>query len=96
MVPEIEPPVELFSFNPKKTIGLHIEAGQLLLHRQQRQRSLGTLGISPYSNPDAIQEEVDSAREFYRNHRIPVVDVTDKPIESCADEIIRLIQQTIQ
>lgn len=92
LVPGIEPPDELSALNPSKIIGLHIEAGQLLLHRQQRQRSLGTIGVSAYSSPAAIQEEVDSAREFYRSHRFRVVDVTDKPIESCADEIIRLIQ----
>ncbi len=94
LVPGIEPPKELFCLDPKRVIGLHINAGQLLLHRQQRQKNLGTVGISAYSNPQIVQEEVDSACDFYRSHHIPVVDVTDKPIESCADEIIRLLQHT--
>lgn len=84
-------PDELSQVNKQRVIGLTIEPGQLMLHRQERQRRLGAPGPSPYANPQAVYEEVETARRFYRRNGYTIIDVTDKPIESSADEVIRLI-----
>ncbi len=90
-VPGIPMPPQLAELEQKCVIGLTIEPGQLLEHRQKRQRRLGVIPESAYANPEKIYEEVDAARKFFRRHGYPIIDVTDKPIESSADEIIHLI-----
>ena len=91
LVPEIPPPVALFELEARRVIGLMIEPGQLLLHRQHRQRQLGVGGSSPYCDPDHIYEEIQDARRFLNQAGYTIINVTDKPIETCADEIIRAI-----
>ena len=66
-------------------------AGQLLLMRQQRQRSLGIGGRTDYTNPLKIYEELEFANKLFLKSGYTVIDVTDKPIETSADEIIRQV-----
>jgi [pyruvate, water dikinase]-phosphate phosphotransferase / [pyruvate, water dikinase] kinase len=89
IIPDISPPAELFEMDKRRVVGLYIEAGQLLSHRQHRQLHLGTKGSSPYSDPSAIYDEVVHAKKFYRKEDYVIVNVTDKPIEASANEIIR-------
>ena len=91
LVSGLELPVELRGIDRQKTIGLTIEAGQLLALRQQRQRRLGAPGTSDYVEPQRIFDELDEAKRVFKRLGITVIDVTDKPIESTADELIRLM-----
>jgi regulator of PEP synthase PpsR (kinase-PPPase family) len=93
LVPSLPLPPELFRLDPQRVVGLTIESGQLLLHRQQRQIRLGAPGPSAYVDPNSIFEEIQNAKQVFRRGGFSVVDVTDKPIETCADEVIRLIQR---
>lgn len=95
LVPEIPPPAALYELNAQRVIGLMIEPGQLLLHRQHRQRQLGVGGSSPYCDPNFIYEEVQEANRFFHQAGYTVINVTDKPIETCADEIMRAITRQI-
>jgi [pyruvate, water dikinase]-phosphate phosphotransferase / [pyruvate, water dikinase] kinase len=87
----LDAPAELYQLNRQRVIGLKIEAGQLLAFRRQRQRRLGVSGPSSYTNLDNIYEELQYAERVYRQGGFLTLDVTDKPIETTADEIIRLI-----
>jgi hypothetical protein len=40
--------------------------------------------------------ELQVASQFCRQHGFSLIDVTDKPIESSADEIIRLITSRLK
>lgn len=91
LVPGLEPPAKLQTIDPQRAIGLTIEAGQLLALRQLRQRRLGAPGASNYVDPQCIFEELEWAAEIFKRLRISTIDVTDKPIESTANELIRLI-----
>jgi regulator of PEP synthase PpsR (kinase-PPPase family) len=93
LIPNMPLPPVLFQLDPHRVVGLTIEAGQLLLHRQQRQIRLGAPGPSAYVDPNSIYEELQNAKQVFRRGGFAVIDVTDKPIETCADEIIRLIQR---
>jgi len=84
-------PDGLFQLDRQRIFGLSVEAGQLLLFRQQRQKRLGMTGPSYYTDPGHIEEELAFARQVFRQGGFSVIDVTDKPIESSADEIIRLL-----
>jgi hypothetical protein len=91
LVMGLDLPPELFQLDRRRVIGLKIEAGQLLAFRQQRQQRLGVAGPSDYTNPEKIYEELQNAVNIFRRGGFLVIDVTDKPIETTADEIIRLI-----
>ncbi len=91
LVTELTPPVELFQLDSRRVIGLSIEPGQLLGHRQQRQRHLGAPGPTAYTDPAAIYEEMEAARRVFKQGGFSTINVTDKPIEASADEIIALI-----
>lgn len=90
-IPEIEPPEALFKLDPGRVIGLTIEPGQLVLLRQERQRRLGVSGTGGYSDPRNVFNEVETARQFFKRYGFTTLDVTDRPLESTADEVIRLI-----
>jgi regulator of PEP synthase PpsR (kinase-PPPase family) len=91
LVPGLNLPAELFQIERRRVLGLKIEAGQLVAFRQQRQQRLGVSGPSDYTNLEKIYEELEYTAKIYRQNRFTTIQVTDKPIESVADDIIRLI-----
>jgi regulator of PEP synthase PpsR (kinase-PPPase family) len=91
IVPGLVLPSEFSQINPQKAFGLKIAPGQLLLFRQQRQQRLGISGPSDYTNPERLTGELEYALEIIHRSGFTTIDVTDKPIESCADEVIRLV-----
>ena len=91
LVTGLNPPAELFQLDALRVIGLSIEPGQLVGHRQQRQRHLGAPGPTAYTDPVTIYEEMEAARQMFKQGGFSTIDVTDKPIEASADEIIALI-----
>lgn len=88
LIPELPTPPELFKLDRGRVIGLHIEPGQLLFYRQQRQHRLRAPGLSTYTDPEAIYEEVEAARRVFRQGGFSVIDVTDKSIEASAEQVI--------
>ncbi|MCD6355679.1 MAG: kinase/pyrophosphorylase [Anaerolineaceae bacterium] len=91
LIPNLEISPALFKIDRKRIIGLTMRASQLLIHRQHRQRRLGVHGPSPYSDPLAIQEEISFFNSLIKRHGITTIDVTYKPIETSADEIMKII-----
>ncbi len=92
LVPEVPPPPELFKLDRRHVIGLTIRPDQLIVFREQRYARLGVSAPMDYINPRRIGEEVQAALRVFRRGRFAVIDVTDKPIETSADEIIKLIE----
>jgi hypothetical protein len=88
---ELEPPTELFNLDDRRVFGLTIAPAQLMLLRQQRMHRIGAPSVSDYTDPEKIYQELLDAEHLYQRAGFTVLDVTDKPIESCADEILRLI-----
>ena len=91
LVPGIDPPAALSKLDPGRVIGLVIEPGQLISLRQERQRRIGVYGPGAYTDPESVFEEVEFASKFFKRHGFSTLDVTDKPIETTADEVTRLI-----
>ena len=46
---------------------------------------------SLYTEPSEVFKEIEEATKIYRKKRITIIDVTNKPIESSADDIIAKI-----
>jgi len=86
-------PDAFYRLDKQRVIGLTIEAGQLAVLRQQRQRHLGVPALSDYTSPQKVYEEVQYALDFFKRLGISIVDVTDKPIETSAEEVIRIISR---
>jgi hypothetical protein len=95
LVTGLEPPAALFDLDRRRVVGLTIEPAQLALFRRQRQRRLGAPGQTPYTDPAAIFEELEMARGVFERGGFAVIDVTDKPIETSADEIIALVTRRV-
>lgn len=87
----ITPPAELFSIDPERVVGLTIDPGQLVHYRQVRSRRIGIPGHTSYIEPEAVYEELEFAQRLFRRGRFSVVDMTDKPIEEAAGQIISRI-----
>jgi regulator of PEP synthase PpsR (kinase-PPPase family) len=96
LVLEVPPPPVLFRVDRRRVVGLTIEPAQLLAHRQHRRRSLGIPLSAPYTDPTQVYEEVEAARRLYRRHNFAIVNATDKPIETSAEEVIALINRRLQ
>lgn len=92
VVPTIEPPPVLFTLEPRRVVGLTITPQQLLAHRRWRIERLG-LRNGSYVERLAIQEELTAAHHFFAAHGFAVVDTTNKPIETCGEEVVAAITQ---
>ncbi len=89
----ITPRPELFALDRRKVVGITLEPGQLVQHRRFRQQRLGTGGLSVYDDPEKVFEETIAAKKIFQQGGFRVVDATDKPIETSAEEVIALTQR---
>jgi regulator of PEP synthase PpsR (kinase-PPPase family) len=95
IVPDLELPSQFNALDPRRVIGLTIKPDRLLSLRQQRFSQIAVMSNTDYLNLGRIIEELAFARRLFKQRGIPVIDVTDKPIESSADHVIRLITRKI-
>ena len=86
-----ELPASLAQLEPRRVIGLTIDPEHLVGHRRSRDRHRRRLLPAEYTDPQRILAELDYAERLFRRHGFAVIDVTDKPIETTADEIITLL-----
>jgi len=91
IIKDIPLPGELFRIDRRRVIGLDIESRRLLEYRRKREEHMGRVGSSAYSSPPAVLGELEAARSIFREGRFYVVEVTDKPIEIIADEIVKFL-----
>jgi len=94
LVPGTDPPPQLDRCDHRRLIGLTITSELLVQHRAHRQASLGTLPLR-YAEPSRVFHEVEAARAFFRLRHIPTVDVTNKPIEASARDVVTRISRRL-
>jgi len=91
ILPKVRLPAVLFDLPPGRVFGLTIDPVRLAALRRVRQEHLGG-ATGEYANPDFVRREVEYALSIFRSQREwPVIDVTDKPIEEIASEILALV-----
>ena len=49
--------------------------------------------LDDYVDPQRIYEEIDFAEKLFKRSGFTILDVTDRPIESNADDILRLLSR---
>ncbi len=88
---DVEPPHQLFTLPRKRAVGLIVKPERLAELRQARAEHMRipTMG---YADLDHIRQEVAYAYHIFERRRDwPLVDVTVKPIEEAAAEIVSLL-----
>jgi len=92
----IEPPNELFTLPKRRVVGLVVKPDRLAELRLTRVERLGTRALG-YADQDYIRKELTFAYEVFERRRDwPVVDVTSKPIEEAASEVVTLLGKPLK
>lgn len=90
LVPEVEPPEELFKVSAKKCFGLKISAEKLNSIRRERLKSLGLNDQAIYANIDRIKTELNHFENVVEKIGCQVIDVTNKAVEETASLILSI------
>ena len=90
IVPEVEPPVELFKIPQRKIIGLTIRPQPLTHIRQERLKTLGLTTDAEYASLERISKEIQYADRLMAQIGCPVIDVTNKAVEETASKVLEI------
>lgn len=93
ILPDMEPPEELFRPANRMIIGLTINPDQLLRIRTERLKTLGLPAHSKYASLEQIEKELDTAAKWMKRLECPVLNVSDKSIEETAGVIMNLLAE---
>lgn len=91
LVPEVEPPEELFQIDPKRCFGLIISPDKLNSIRKERLMTLGLNDDAIYAQHNRILEEIQHFEKIVGRIDCKVIDVTNKAVEETANVIIEHI-----
>jgi len=92
IVKGIEPPAALFEVDPRKIVGLTIDASRLAEIRQQRARRMGG-NQRAYTELAKIYDELETAEAVHRKLGCPVIEISALSIEETAARVIRLLER---
>lgn len=93
LVPEVDPPEELFKVPVEKCFGLKISPEKLNFIRRERLISLGLNDKASYANIDRIKEEITYFDKIVERIGCTVIDVTNKAVEETANDILYQIKR---
>ncbi len=93
LVPEVQPPEELFQLPKGKVVGLTISPNQLYEIRRERLLALGLRHESSYASMERILQELEFSEEIIKRLGCPVFDVTSKAVEETAGKLLELLRR---
>ncbi|WP_313891839.1 pyruvate, water dikinase regulatory protein [Psychrobacillus sp.] len=93
LVPEVEPPEELFQVDPAKCFGLVITPDKLNTIRKERLIAIGLNDDASYAKIERINEEIIHFEKIVRKIGCRVIDVTNRAVEETANVVINHVQQ---
>lgn len=88
LVPEVEPPEELFILDPARIIGLYTEPEYLNKIRKERLKVLGLNDNATYANISRIIKELEYADKYMKKIGCRRIDITNKAVEETANIIM--------
>ena len=91
LVPGINPPVDLFKADPGRVFGLNISPVYLIAQRANRVRTLHMEETTDYINKRKVGEELEYALRIFEKGGFTEIQITNKPIESSANEILTIL-----
>lgn len=86
----VNPPSVLLRLPPERVIGLTVDPVRLAQLRQARARRISNL-VSEYADLRHVRAEVVYALDLFHQHGWQVVDMTSKPVEEAAAEVVALV-----
>lgn len=93
LIAGIPTPTELFEVDPRRVFGLSISSHQLISQRKNRLAQMGNLDNTNYIDINEIRKEIKNANFVFERGKFTRINVTNKPIETSANEIIGLISE---
>ncbi|WP_170008754.1 pyruvate, water dikinase regulatory protein [Bacillus fonticola] len=93
LVPEVDPPEELFQIPKERCVGLKIQPEKLNQIRKERLIALGLNDNANYANIQRIANELSYFKTIMEKIQCPVIDVTNKAVEETANVILQMVQQ---
>lgn len=93
LVPEVDPPTELYQGPRDRCIGLTINPEQLNYIRIERLKALGLTSDANYANMERILTELEYAEKIIRRLGCPRLDVSNKAVEETANTIIDILKR---
>lgn len=91
LLPEVDPPDELFQVPADKIIGLTINAGKLYEIRRERLKSLGLDDRANYAKIERIIEELENAEKIMKRLGCATIDVSSKAVEETASIVMSMV-----
>lgn len=89
VVPEVDPPEELFTLDKSKCIGLKINSEKLNEIRKERLKALGLGDHATYATLQRIDEELKYFNQIVDRIGCDVIDVSYKAVEETANIIMQ-------
>ncbi|MDA3130729.1 pyruvate, water dikinase regulatory protein [Aliibacillus thermotolerans] len=96
LVPEVDPPEELYRIPPEKCIGLRISPEKLNEIRTERLKSLGLKAEANYAKLERIKEELAYSEKIMKDIGCTVIDVSNKAVEETANLIFNMFQKGLK
>jgi regulator of PEP synthase PpsR (kinase-PPPase family) len=93
IVPEMALIDELLKADKRRVVALFIDSEQLMSHRRIRRGRMGMDSGVDYSSASGVFREVEAVRKLYRKNRFTMINVSNKPIESSAEEVVSIIRK---
>lgn len=93
LVPEVEPPKELYQITNRKIVGLTADPEKLNQIRQERLKTLGLSDTANYASMERILQELEYADMIYKKLGCPVIDVSRKAVEETASIILQILKE---
>lgn len=93
LVPETNPPEELFQVPSRKIVGLTNSPEKLNEIREERLKALGLPRGSSYASMERILFEIDYAENIMRKIGCPIIDVSNKAVEETAEIIFTYLKK---
>ena len=88
LVPEVDPPEELFEIDPKKCFGLVISPSVLNSIRKERLITLGLKDDANYARIERIKHELEHFESIVSKIGCTVIDVSNRAVEETANLIL--------
>lgn len=92
IVPEVDPPEELFKVQPNRCFGLKISPDKLNDIRKERLKALGLNDEASYANIERIKAELEFFEKITTRLGCRVIDVSNKAVEETANVIQNIYQ----
>jgi hypothetical protein len=89
-------PDELKTVDRCRVVGLLINPNRLRIFRSNRGQRMGLAEDTDYTSARAIREEVEASARVFRSRGYTTLDVTEKPIEETAEDVVTMITRRLR